>query len=77
MTAAATGNKGGHAMPNTPFYCSTNSGHEHSTAWEAQNCSELFAVLRVVVDEVIDYLETGEPMDVDNLFDVLTPFEIR
>lgn len=32
--------------PKNVFYCSTNSGHEHSTEWEATNCTRLYELLK-------------------------------
>jgi hypothetical protein len=32
------------------WYCTTNSGHEHSTSWEAENCSELHQALCELAD---------------------------
>lgn len=36
------------------WMCDTNSGHEHQSAWEAENCSHLYALLREAVQAVTE-----------------------
>ena len=49
-----------------PYYCTTNSGHEHSMAWEAENCSQLFETLQ----EAFRCAQEGV-MDYDALYDAV------
>jgi hypothetical protein len=56
-----------------PFFCSTNSGHEHSTAWEAANCSRLHEALR----EALHDLECHEAVDYDVIWNDVHDAERR
>jgi hypothetical protein len=47
-----------------PYFCSTNSGHEHSTDWEAANCSRLHQALTYALDD----LACHEDVDYDVLY---------
>lgn len=61
-------------MPRTIWYCLTNSGHEHSTEWEAENCSQLYIALR----DCQGCLEDGQDdMAYDNVVDDLIMIEAR
>ena len=51
-------------MAHDIFYCDTNSGHEHRTDWEADNCTELFQMLRTALWDLQAYEEqTGDDSD--------------
>jgi hypothetical protein len=55
------------------YWCSTNSGHEHSSSWEAENCSRLHEALR----EVLHDLECYKAVDYDVLYDDVHDAERR
>jgi hypothetical protein len=60
-------------MKDLKWYCSTNSGHLHESAWEAENCSRLHEALR----EALHDLECHEAVDYDVLYDDVHDAERR
>ena len=46
-------------MPREVFYCDAISHHEHSTPWEAENCSMLYKLLMEALMELSEPLPGG------------------
>jgi hypothetical protein len=42
------------------YYCSTSRDHEHSTAWEADGCSELFELWQEAITQLLEYVREDE-----------------
>lgn len=57
------------------YFCSTNSGHQHSTEWEAENCSDLHASLR----RILSTFEDGYHVEdiAEDLYDDVRAVEAR